>query len=101
MSSEDHANLSSVFTIPFAVVDESFKRKLSVFKCVTCEEQARKSAERGAPVALVYFLDKSGRGRVCPNCGQSNVVKVSVGAVMKRRWDKSVKARLNALSVES
>lgn len=99
--SEDHANLSTSVFIPFPKSTETFKRKLSVFKCRVCEARTEESRKRGSPVAYPYFLEKSGRGRVCPACGQSDVQKVSIGAVMKRRWDVAVKARLNQLSVKS
>jgi rubrerythrin len=65
------------------------KGKLSVYRCRNCERRAQKDGHTEP-----YLFYRVSRGNKCPVCGSNSIQKISIGAVIEHRWNKTVKEQL-------
>jgi DNA-directed RNA polymerase subunit RPC12/RpoP len=76
-----------------AFLDRQMQGKQSVYKCLDCERQAMQMGQ-----ATPYLYNRVGKGSICPNCGGSNVQKISISMVLAFRWVE-VRERLRRLRI--
>jgi hypothetical protein len=72
-------------------LERKMKKKLSVFKCASCESSNLKGH------VSPFLFHKVSRGDKCPICGSAHVRKISIYAVFELRWNMTVKPFIASL----
>jgi len=71
-----------------AYLSRRMKMKLSIYKCLDCEREAKSGK------VTPFLFHRRGRRVKCPTCGGSMIRKISISAVIELRWNRVVKKQL-------